>query len=187
MRRLLACWALLVLLMGSATPILPPVYMGDVSAAYAHALRGVDFTITWRRCGYVNAYYNPDTHRVTLCTELGEIDPGAARAIFVHELGHALIDQLHVPVTGLEEAAADEFAAWFFIRNGWNADLLALADLFGTDPTDDPRDEHPSNARRRISLLCLEGQSRGEYLDAPACRQTSYERANRVWSKYLAR
>lgn len=46
---------------------------------------------------------------------IDELDRTAAVTGFVllHEVGHALIDLLALPITGRAEAAADQFAAWF--------------------------------------------------------------------------
>ena len=179
---------LLAALMGNATPELPPVYVGEVSTQFFKLFPEVDVRVRWQDCGEVNAEYQPWSHRVVLCNELRDLDPGAVRMIYAHELGHALIDQLDAPITGLAESAADEFAAWFFLREGWNADVLSLAGLFvGMSIDENPRDEHPGDRRRAFQLICLEGQSRGEHKYNPTCKQTNYERVNRVWSRLIAR
>jgi hypothetical protein len=79
-------------------------------------------------CGEANAYYDPDTKEIIMCTELSkffeqsfakeyEDKDEAAQAvhdstifIFYHELGHALIDIYDLPVTGKEEDAVDQLA-----------------------------------------------------------------------------
>ena len=56
----------------------------------------------------------------------------ASEFILGHEIGHALIHQLHVPLTGLEEDSADGFATFFTVNDrqrGPNA-ALGAAVLF---------------------------------------------------------
>ncbi|MDB9527792.1 DUF4344 domain-containing metallopeptidase [Oscillatoria sp. CS-180] len=88
-------------------------------------------TLNQAECGMVNAYYSPADRQIVMCYELvdyflalytaeAEIDPnapppeistvGALGFVMLHELGHALIDILDVPVLGKEEDAADQFA-----------------------------------------------------------------------------
>jgi hypothetical protein len=52
-----------------------------------------------------------------------ELDPravGVTMAIFLHELGHAVIHQLELPAVGPEEDVADEFASMVFVFNAQN-------------------------------------------------------------------
>lgn len=85
--------------------------------------------IVFAECGTSNAAYLPDRHTVVVCYELvaSFIDDfrllvlsgqealdkaaSAVRFTLLHELGHALIGELQIPVLGREEDAADEFAA----------------------------------------------------------------------------
>ncbi len=101
-------------------------------------------------------------------------DPVAARfvasnlvAVFYHELGHALIDVLMLPVLGSEEDAADTLAALFITRLRQGAEAEALvADtalgfrLYGQEADRNGRDEsywglHSLDAAREASLVCL--------------------------------
>ncbi|MCU1543980.1 MAG: hypothetical protein JWM50_1845 [Microbacteriaceae bacterium] len=95
-------------------------------------------------------YYDPERQTVeypwTFVTETrsllrssdyagAELDAGVEDAvgyILQHEMGHALIDQLALPVLGKEEDAADSFAS--FVAVNWLDDgeqVIAASDLFG--------------------------------------------------------
>lgn len=101
-------------------------------------------------------------------------DPLAARfvasnivAVFYHELGHALIDVLMLPVIGSEEDAADTLAALFIHRLRPGAESHALvADtalgfrLYGMEAERNGEDpsywgQHAQDAEREASLVCL--------------------------------
>ena len=93
-----------------------------------------DVEIIAQECGEVNAFYYPDNKQVVMCYELvddlfetyyyfyedtQDFDAGYVGSyaydvvdfIFWHEIGHAFIDIYDLPVTGLEENVADQFAA----------------------------------------------------------------------------
>jgi hypothetical protein len=99
-----------------------------------------DLTLTAAQCGEVNAFYDPTTHAVTLCYELvaffdvlhtkdntdenGKVDldeivksvDGAIEFVMYHEVGHALINLLDLPITGREEDAVDQLATVVLIN-----------------------------------------------------------------------
>ncbi|MDO5647153.1 DUF4344 domain-containing metallopeptidase [Paracoccus sp. (in: a-proteobacteria)] len=84
--------------------------------------------------------------------------------IFYHELGHALIDQLDLPVLGKEEDAADQLAIllsdalWDRDRADQIASDVALAFwLAGQDQTEPPAwwDEHSTDQQRHYTVACL--------------------------------
>jgi Putative metallopeptidase len=85
--------------------------------------------------GEDNAWYDPDNLTVTVCYEYLEavhkIAPAAATPegvtpenavlgplleVFLHEVAHALFDQLRIPILGREEDAADQFAAFTLVH-----------------------------------------------------------------------
>ena len=85
--------------------------------------------------GEEDAWYDPDNLTVTVCYEYLEavhkIAPAAATPegvtpdnavlgplleVFLHEVAHALFDQLHIPILGREEDAADQFAAFMLLH-----------------------------------------------------------------------
>ena len=91
--------------------------------------------LTSDECGQVNAFYVPGDadkpSQIVMCTELVERSSGDPEpkptertpdfAVFsqlyfmlLHEVGHALIDVLDLPVVGQEEDAVDQLATIFF-------------------------------------------------------------------------
>lgn len=88
-------------------------------------------------------------------------------AVFYHELGHALIDMLQLPVFGQEEDAADVFSAVlaFEVMETESAVyvVLASADAFRFHAEDAEGrgeapffwDEHGPDRQRYFTLLCL--------------------------------
>jgi Putative metallopeptidase len=93
------------------------------------------FTLSLRDCGVVNAFYSSQKKELTLCydmlhylfnfykdsipdaDELGSKIGKALTFIYFHEVGHALIDILDIPITGKEEDAADYFSFYFLASN----------------------------------------------------------------------
>ncbi|MEM8642161.1 MAG: DUF4344 domain-containing metallopeptidase [Cyanobacteria bacterium P01_G01_bin.54] len=92
-----------------------------------------DIEVFFAECGEANAYYDLDNVEITMCYELIDqfmaifaddilteedfdnevID--AALFTFFHELGHALVHQYELPITGREEDAVDDFATIMLI------------------------------------------------------------------------
>src|SRR5262245_15755078 len=123
-------------------------------------------------CGRANAYYDPHTRTVTLCHELVATianafeDRSYLRHLYLyvalHELGHALIDVLDLPVVGREEDAADQFAALFFINVaerdlGLVMGVVMAAQFFRRADADQAVfwDNHSFGEARYYALLCL--------------------------------
>jgi len=96
----------------------------------------VDISLTLRECGVVNAMYEPEKRRVSLCYEYldffdrlfaqsGGAAEDAARGIegaiyytLYHEVGHSLIDVLDLPVTGREEDVVDQLSTYLLVEKG---------------------------------------------------------------------
>lgn len=90
-----------------------------------------DVEIAAEECGEINAFYYPDDTRIVMCYEFvddlfdtwylfnedGDPDDAGSYAYdvfvhtFYHEIAHAIIDIYDLPITGLEENVADQFAA----------------------------------------------------------------------------
>ena len=106
-----------------------------------------DVTVTLRECGEVNAFYEPDSRRISMCYELvgaftemfladaeteeeaeaaGVSVAGATLFIFFHEAGHALIDLYDLPITGKEEDAVDQLATLILLEAGEDGENAAL-------------------------------------------------------------
>ena len=96
--------------------------------------------------------------------------------VFLHELGHALIDLLDLPTVGKEEDVVDEFATWVFLKGAREADpqdaevgieaLLLAAESWrllwkGTEAELKRGkalpwwDEHSLDIQRYYNILCL--------------------------------
>ncbi len=84
--------------------------------------------------------------------------------VLVHEIGHALVHQLQLPIVGKEEDAVDNFAAIMIIEAYENgAEIVAsAADSWGFMSADRPElsasdfaDEHSLDAQRFHQTVCL--------------------------------
>ncbi|MER7394563.1 DUF4344 domain-containing metallopeptidase [Streptomyces sp. NPDC000151] len=127
--------------------------------------------MTGRSCGNSDIAYDPGRGRIDVCYEfvaevrdmfkdagygrVGERTAGVVSETLYHESAHALIDKLHLPFTGHEEDAADQFAAYNLIPQGRGGQesLLAAAenyDLYAREEAGhiDHSDEHSPSAAR---------------------------------------
>ncbi len=80
----------------------------------------------------------------------------------LHEVGHALVDVLDLPITGSEENAVDQLATVLAINEGATDVALSGADLFyaeAIDPAElsaiDFWDEHDLDQKRFATIVCL--------------------------------
>jgi hypothetical protein len=111
-----------------------------------------DLTLVARQCGEVNAFYQPSRQSIEVCYELvklytavqindlkddsGKFDREAVKAaglsttrfVLHHELGHALVDLLNLPVTGKEEDAVDQLATVVLLSSDDDADTASVLD-----------------------------------------------------------
>ncbi|MDO3400488.1 DUF4344 domain-containing metallopeptidase [Mycolicibacterium neoaurum] len=131
-------------------------------------------------CGESNAFYNEEAHSIELCYELvreeresfstagvtgDDLDISVYRsvvAVLYHELGHALIGELELPITGREEDVADQMAAYILTSDDDSKDFLLTAAesyaLAGSrvaeyDDTDFS-DTHSLDPQRSANFLC---------------------------------
>ena len=89
----------------------------------------------------------------------------------LHEIGHALVDVLELPITGLEETAVDQFAAVALVELLDDPiAVLEASDLFDwvsyVPEEADFYDEHALDQQRFFELRCLVyGTDPDEYAD----------------------
>ncbi|MBD2666762.1 hypothetical protein B6N60_02938 [Richelia sinica FACHB-800] len=175
-----------------------------------------DIKIVLDECGTVNAYYKPSEHSIFICHELidrftnvfrkdeqnHQLDNNAlpietkvaqrvaGTVIFTlfHELGHTLIEELDLPVTGKEEDTVDEFSTIFLSELGEEQAALAAAVQFGLSGKGEinqhPQNlpfwaEHSLNYQRFYSIICLVyGKNPEKYADLVAKIGIPKERQN---------
>ena len=161
-------------------------------------------------CGRVNAYYDPHTRTVILCHELiaviaGSFDshdylPQVYLYVAMHELAHALIDVLDLPVVGREEDAADQFASLFFVNPGDLGFVLGVvqaAQFFRRADADQTVfwDSHSFGEARYYQLLCMVYGGAPDAREAiasalPAMRaeqcSTEYQQVRHGWNRLVA-
>ena len=140
----------------------------------------VEIAISFEDCHDSEVYYDDQNHHVTICHEwLDEMQHLVSRrtndktvvresveslviAVFLHESAHALIDILHVPVTGREEDAADQFSTLVLMGQSDGArKAMQVAHTYKVLSQDSLReppaywDEHSLDAQRYYDTLCM--------------------------------
>jgi hypothetical protein len=182
-----------------------------------------DVNVSLEKCNYADAYYDEANHTVTVCYELiesyyhlfspvvsgrakmDEAVTGAAVSVFLHELGHAVIDAWDLPITGREEDAADQFATLLMINGLDDGELMALNgarafELFANLEKGQPKlywDEHSTDKQRFYDEICLiygHNPEKYNYLQTdgtlPAGRadvcEEDYVRLRKSWQKLLS-
>mgnify|MGYP002379323848 CR=1 FL=1 len=169
------------------------------------------------QCGRVNASYMPSKHAISICYELadafyknfldaGRDDPTASKLTLdaltftvLHEMGHALVQELELGVTGGEEDAVDDLAALILIQNkkaDWAiAGPQALISLTKNHP---PKyfAEHSVSEQRLGNVLCMvfgsDPQGQQNMLEtipelrprAPKCPK-EYTQKDKAWTMLL--
>jgi hypothetical protein len=130
-----------------------------------------------------DAWYSPEDLTITVCYEYleevralapkaatpGGVTPGNAllgplAEVFLHEVGHALFDQLRIPILGREEDAADQFAAFILVHLSPQTvrDAMAgVAWMYGQQAKDESisqsslTDVHGLAGQRFYNTLCM--------------------------------
>lgn len=136
--------------------------------------------VVFESCGVSNAFYHPAKRSITLCYEYIDERHNLIRAnlsqptnekvndalirqvqhVLNHEVGHAIVHQLQLPVLGREEDAADGFSAFILLERGTPADAYSVLQgaLSNSQKsffaTDNQADEHSLNDQRFFNLLC---------------------------------
>lgn len=195
-------------------------FLDTIAARLNDSLRiPQDITLATAHCDEPNASYSPEGHRVTLCYELAKylteryvnrvggefVVTGTLVFALMHELGHALVDVLQLPVTGREEDAVDQLAIILLLNQGPSGDSLAFGagGWFSINARsgklDDLAfaDDHGLDRQRVYNLICwIYGRDPNRYPEvihdgwlpenrAQRC-PTEYLRMQRSWAQLLA-
>lgn len=182
-----------------------------------------DIQVVFEECGRIDSYYDDHSHKIVICDELidayhdlfsgtlrtrtarDEAAQGAIVAMFLHEVGHALIDGWDLPVTGREEDAADQFSTLLLINGMPNGDQIALdsarsfkvlADL-EKGLEQDYSDPHSLDKQRFFNTICLVYGHRPEHYEYLITNGTlprerafdcerDYARQKKSWQRLLA-
>lgn len=176
-----------------------------------------DVGLRYAECDEANAYYDPEERHILMCIELmediastvegqfetedeaAEAAAGAWLAVALHEAGHAMVDVMELPVTGREEDAVDQLAAWILIESDDVDSVLgAAASYYTEDEADDSdfADEHSLNRQRYFNLVCWaygsDPENSQELIDTwelPEARaegcEAEYAQLDRSWSRLL--
>jgi len=182
-----------------------------------------DLAISFSDCGQPNAFYDPAQTAIFMCYELvsqlaedyrryASSDEALATSVwqatffvFYHELGHALIDMLDLPVTGREEDAVDQLATLVLLEAGSAGRDAALrgAEWFhlnGAKARGRQQfwGEHSLDQQRYFNILCwvygsdttahaaLLGNDWGLPADRAERCPAEYDRMSRAWETMLA-
>jgi putative metallopeptidase DUF4344 len=139
-----------------------------------------DITVVFVDCDEPNAFYDPETHEVTVCYQLiddyyelfglklkdkrklDDAVKAATVATFFHELGHALVDAWKIPITGREEDAVDQLSTLVLIEATENGEQMALEGALSfklyADFASGKKiywDEHSLDEQRFFDTICL--------------------------------
>ena len=140
-----------------------------------------DMDVSFEDCGEPNAYYDPETHQITLChqlidtyyelfakkvkdkTKLDNAVRAATAATFFHELGHGLVDAWKIPTTGREEDAVDQLSTLVLIEGTEDGEQMALEGavtfkLYADLTKNEEKilwDEHSLDEQRFFDTICL--------------------------------
>lgn len=165
-----------------------------------------DIGLKWEQCGEDNAWYDPETRDISICIEMFEAQRDIMSTMYetdeeietavqgsflftvYHEVGHALVDVLEIPITGREEDAVDQMSAWWLIGNDeGEAAAIDGALSFYTDPAEaeaaeegEYADEHSLSQQRYYNLTCwVYGSDPEGYSDLLEYEWLTPERAER--------
>ena len=149
----------------------------------------ITLVVKVKECGEDDTLYFPKTQEITLCLETASnllntfysrmkaIKPQKVRYnqirqhlrwqlrfFLYHEMAHALIDQLHLPVVGREEDAADALAAMLLSGNETDGPpaILSIAEYYRLIGLQDLKagtvswwDEHAVDLQRSYNMRCF--------------------------------
>jgi hypothetical protein len=142
-----------------------------------------DIPVSFEDCDEDNAFYDSEGPKIIICYELIE----GARKLFasndedqadadslaleatlftlLHELGHSLVDQLKIPITGREEDAVDDLALIILLRDPAGEETVwAALEHFGAEADEEMAStmddiafwgEHSLTIQRFYNMSCL--------------------------------
>lgn len=139
-----------------------------------------DVYLSVNNCGVANAFYDPNSKEIIMCTELvkyfeqvfakefedkevaAEAVDDSTMFVFFHELGHALIDIYDLPVTGREEDAVDQLST-LIVADGSEEGAASVFNgalsfaITDEGDLDDSAfwDEHSMGRQRFYNIICL--------------------------------
>jgi hypothetical protein len=140
-----------------------------------------DIQLRTKDCSQSNAFYDSRDHSVTMCYELmedffqtfrsaGQSEQvayakmfDAVKFVFLHEIGHALMDAYKLPVMGNDEDAADRCAAFINITELGEEgvrNVMAAAEAFSIESKKrgakrNMADDHLLQEQRFYNSLCM--------------------------------
>lgn len=139
-----------------------------------------DIRVVAKECGESNAFYDPETSSIEMCYEMaveersrfeaaGDSRQDTDAALYqsavgtlYHELGHALISELELKITGREEDVADQLAAYVLTADDESKDfLITVADTYALSAQEQSSIEdlpiagtHSLDFQRAVNFLC---------------------------------
>lgn len=145
--------------------------------------QGLTLALVMRSCAEANAFYDSAEKSIVYCyeelqdtqanfqqlqgQEQDALNPEEAHLfatgwsdfIFFHEFGHALIDQLAIPMLGREEDVADQISTYIWVHREDSEAILngAIYSFSAQDSDVDHEtlaDVHSLNAQRYYNLMC---------------------------------
>lgn len=161
-----------------------------------------DIDVVFADCGVANAFYVPaisfnagftqpdgmvisEGGAIFMCHELTELfsnfyadkDQSVSTSIFVlmHEIGHALVSQLQLPVLGIEESYVDGMAAVFVGEAGLPQGSVLAGWFFGSQPNTPFFDTHRAGPQRLGDLACWGIGADSTLLDDPTVGSISIQ------------
>ena len=140
-----------------------------------------DMLVSIEDCEQPDAFYDPETHQITLCHQLiddyydlfakkikdkrklDDAVKSAVAATFFHELGHGLVDAWKIPITGREEDAVDQLSTLVLIEGTEDGEQMALDGalsfkLYADLAKGEKKiywDEHSLDEQRFFDTICL--------------------------------
>lgn len=174
--------------------------------------------VRFAECGESNAYFDPEAMEISMCVELlADMDQtlsesypdedqradavaGAFIAILMHEVGHALVAVLELPITGREEDAVDQLSAWVLIEADMADAVLSSAETYYTAEQEagdeDLAGEHALDKQRYFNMVCWVYGSQPDAFthlikewELPESRaeqcEAEYAQLNRSWTRLL--